>query len=275
MKKLLIDTYAHFRKTNATRMGAALSYYAMLSFIPLLLLVITVVSYLFSKDLVEGAVVSGLAHKVGSGAASYVDELIRNRGFENVNLLTALIGVAVALTGAIGVFSELDQDFDILWGDAPTKRRVSWLSKFLTQKIVALSFIPLIVILLLVSLGSSAVLDVIKTKLPEVLIQLMQIGIQFVLGVLLCMVCFRVLPNRKLPMRVIALGSLITNLMLLIGNFLVLMYIRLLVNTDVFGGAASLVGMLVWIYYSAQVFFLGASFTYIYAKDKNIIRVRD
>ncbi len=281
MISIFKETFKHWQRHNAPRMGAALSYYAMLSFIPLLLLLVTLVSYLFSKDLVQGTIVSELAHSIGRNAAQYIDELLRTIAFENISVVTAIIGAVVALIGAVGVFSELDNDFDVLWDNTvSTPVRSFWgrVRSYLKRKIIALSFIPLLTILLLVSIIGTTFFATLQTMitLPSffvVLIKVVQFAAPLILGTILFMVMYRILPNRTLPWSVLMRGALVTTILFIIGNFLVLSYIKLLVNTDVFGGAASLVGLLVWVYYSAQIFFFGASFTYVYAKSKGLIEV--
>ncbi len=284
MKKLLSDTLAHWKAHNAPRMGAALSYYAMLSFIPLLLLVVTLVSYLFNQDLVQGTIITELGKLIGRNAAYYIDQLIRSNTLQNISLTAALISAGVTIFGAIGVFGELDADFDVLW-DTPQQPKVHhsvvdrvW--KFFQSKIIAFSFIPLLALLILISIIITIFFGAIQstvTFLPGVanLIELVRIFVPLVLGTLLFTITFRILPTRKLPWRILFRGAFITTVFFIVGNFLILEYIKLLVHTDVFGGAASLVGLLIWIYYSSQIFFFGASFTYIYAKKKHLIPSRD
>ncbi len=284
MKKLIRDTITHWRSHNAPRMGAALSYYAMLSFVPLTLLLITLASYLFSRDIVQGTLITELGNTIGRSAAQYIDELLRSQTSETISITTALIGAGITIIGAIGVFGELDQDFDILW-DTPTQpstKTTFWkkVARVIQSKIVAFSLVPLLALILLVSIGVTvffgALQDVVRVAPAFVsLINLLQLLAPLGLGTILFAVIYRILPNRKLPWRIIFFGAFITALLFIIGNFLILQYIRFLVHTDVFGSAASLVGLLVWVYYSAQVFFLGASFTYVYAKKKGLIASRD
>lgn len=200
------------------------------------------------------------------------------------SFIAAVVGAIVTLLGAVGVFAELDQDFDILWGTP--KERVLHTSIWATvrayiyKKFVAFSFVPLLVVLLVLVISITVFFTTLESivSFPTSfvsLVRVVQLGAPLVLGTALFATIYRILPARKLPFRVLVFGGFVTTLLFMIGNACILAYIKLLVQTDVFGGGASLVGLLVWVYYSAQVFFLGASFTYIYSKNKGLIRERD
>lgn len=280
MKSLLQETMTHWNSRNASRMGAALSYYTMLSFIPLFVLLITVVGMIFGKDAVQGAVTSELASTIGRGAAQYIDTLIRSIELQGLNLFTAISSAVITIFGAIGIFSELDKDFDELW-DTPReqKRRFSWVTSLVAlirSKIVALSFIPILVVLLFGFMLLTIIFGSIESHIAFLpvfanLAHIAQIIVPIIFGTILFAIMYRILPSRTLPWRIVFLGAFITTLLFSIGNIGISAYIQLFVHTSVFGAAASLVGLLVWVYYSAQVFFIGASFTYVYARRKGII----
>lgn len=281
MKNLAKKTIMHWSNSNAPRMGAALSYYAMLSFIPLILLIVSAVTILFSKDVVEYALMHQLVTTIGSNASLYISEILHNSQLQDISVKAALLSAITFVIGALGVFSELDRDLDELWRvtTKPAKKKLSFIKKmgaFVHDKIMVLSVIPLLAILLIVSIGLTLFLSVVQSSIPLLppfgsLIALFQIVVPLILSTLLFTVIYRVLPNRKLPWHVLFMGGLVTSVLFGIGNLLITEYIKLLVHTSVFGGASSLVGLLVWIYYSAQVFFLGASFTYVYSTTKGII----
>lgn len=284
MKSLIKETFVHWNRHNASRMGAALSYYTMLSFIPLLVLLITVVGMMFGKDLVQGTIANELASTLGRGAARYIDGLVRSIELQNISVVAAISSGVIMLFGAISIFSELDKDFDELW-DTPRdqKRSRSWRASLITlirSRIVALSFIPILVILLFAFILLTVVFTSIGAHIAflpvfAMLLQAAQVIVPLIFGTLLFAIMYRILPSRTLPWRIVFLGALVTTLLFIIGNLCIGAYIQLFVHTSVFGAAASLVGLLVWVYYSSQVFFVGASFTYIYAKRNGIIAVRE
>lgn len=284
MTSLMKETFTHWKTHNAPRMGAALSYYAMLSFVPLLLLLVTFASSVFNKDIVQGTLVFELQKILGNDAALYIGDILRSRSIQGITLATTLITAAVTLFGAVGVFSELDQDFDALWGTpkTPKTRTTFWASiwGYAYKKLIAFSVVPLLVLILVLIVGVTVFFGAMQkiVMIPDsvaILVQIVRIVAPLILGTVLFAMVYRILPERKLPWNVLLLGALMTTVLFIVGNFLVLEYIKLLVHTDVFGGAASLVGLLVWVYYSSQIFFIGASFTYVYARRNGIIPSRE
>ena len=284
MTSLIKETLAHWKSHNAPRMGAALSYYTMLSFVPLLVLMVTVVGSLFNRDLVQGTIANELASTIGRNAARYIDTLLRSVEGQSISLFAAISSAVITIFGAIGIFSELDKDFDELWDTPRTaKKHTSWwvsLVSLIRSKIIALSFIPILVVLLFVFVVITLTFASIEAQvafLPIVakLVTLAQFVVPLVFGTLLFALIYRILPNRTLPWKVVFLGALVTTLLFIIGNICILTYIQLFLRVSAFGAAASLVGLLVWVYYSAQVFFVGASFTYVYAKRKGLIPERE
>lgn len=281
MQHIFRDTIRHWKRHNAPRMGAALSYYAMLSFVPLLLLIVILASSVFSKELVQGTLMIEITKLLGASTAQYIDGILRTSSISDATFTAAVVSAVITLFGAVGVFTELDQDFDTLW-DTPKERPVHqglraniW--GYVHKKLIAFSFVPMLVVLLVTVIAVTIFFAILEhmAVLPGALLVLIQVMAPLALGTILCAVTYRILPERKLPWRVLLVGAFATTALFLIGNFLIVEYIKLIVHTDVFGGAASLVGLLVWIYYSAQVFFLGASFTYIYAHKRGIIPRRD
>ncbi len=281
---ILIRSIRHWRSHNAPRMGAALSYYAMLSFVPLILLVVTAAAMLFSKDTVEYALMHQLITTIGPQAAMYISEILHNVPIADVSVTAAVVGASIVLVASIGAFAELDRDIDELW-DVPVQRTThasltARITHFFRTKIALLSFIPILAVLLMLSMGATVLFSFIQTALPfpssfAGIATLLQFVAPVVLGTLLFMGMYRIMPNRTLPWRVLFVGAFVTAALFMLGNVLIAQYIKLLVHVDVFGGASSLVGILVWIYYSAQIFFLGASFTYVYADHKGVIASRE
>jgi membrane protein len=284
MKNILRATIAHWKTHQAQRMGAALAYYAMLSFIPLLFLLVTIAGYVFSQDLVRGTLIIELSKTLGPNVAAYIQQVLQADMVQHFSFPAAVVSAIVTLLGAVAVFAELDQDFDILW-DTPKVRQTynslrSHIWALVHKKIITLSFVPLLTVLLLIVIAVTVVVGVLGSIVVvphavQVLVSITQLVAPVILGTLLFTTMYRLLPQRKLPWRILLWGGFITTILFVVGNVLILEYIKLLVHTDVFGPAASLVGLLVWVYYSAQVFFFGASLTYIYAKQKGLIPSRE
>jgi membrane protein len=277
MKKIIDQTWQHWKKHRAPRMGAALSYYAMLSCIPLLILMISAASVLFKKDVVEIALMHQLIPILGTNASSYISELLHATPLKNVTIVGALISGLVFIIGALGMFSELEGDLNELL-ETPEKESVVRLPFFkqvnqiIRKKIIPLSLIPLLALLLIVAISVTTLLSLLQSKLSIILpgvhfLTLFQVIIPFVLSVALFALLYSIIPNRSIPRRAIMRGSIVTSILFVVGNIIITAYIALLIRIDIFGGASSLVGFLVWVYYSAQVFFFGASYTFVYATN--------
>lgn len=281
---IISQTWQHWKAHRAPRMGAALSYYAMLSCIPLLVLVISAVSILFKKDVVEIAVMHQLLPMLGTNASLYISELLHATPLKDVTIFGAVLSGIVFIIGALGMFSELDGDLNELW-EMPEKESTKPLP-FLRQvvqtihkKIIPLSLIPVLALLLVIVIIITTLLSVLQSKLSILapgnhFFALLQIVIPFVLSATLFALLYKIIPNRPLPGRAIIRGSIVTSILFVLGNSIITTYISLLVRINVFGGASSLVGFLIWVYYSAQVFFFGASYTFVYA-TKRITPSRD
>ncbi len=275
MKNIFRETLVHWRTHHAQRMGAALAYYAMLSFVPLLFLLVTIAGYLFSIELVQGTLMIELTKTLGTSVAGYIDQAVRSVSIQQFSFTATAVSVGIILLGAVGVFAELEQDFKILWDTPiqPFKHKQTLLQHIwavVYKKIITFSFVPFLALILILVLGLSALLSVL-----EIYMGVIQFVTPVVFGTILFAVVYRLLPARTLPWRVLLLGGVVTTVLFMLGNTLILKYIKLLVHTDLFGPAASFVGLLVWTYYSAQVFFLGASFTYVYARRRKLIPSRD
>jgi len=284
MHSLLKETLVHWKTHNAPRMGAALSYYAMLSFIPLLVLLITVVGSLFSTEVVRATIASELTQTIGKSAAAYIDTLLRSIDQAQLGVGAAIASGTITIIAAIGIFSELYKDFDELWEvPSTTKTPKPWytvLKMFIRQKIAALSFIPILVVLLFAFIMVSLLLSSIETHstfLPifATVAHLLQFFVPLMLGTVLFALMYRILPGRTLPWNIVFLGALITTLLFIVGNIGIVLYIQTFLHVSIFGAAASLVGLLVWVYYSSQIFFVGASFTYVYARRMGFITARE
>lgn len=276
MTTLIKETVTHWRARNAPRMGAALAYYAMLSFVPLLIIVIMLAGSILGHELVQGTLSQYMTQFLGSSMTSYIEGLVAGAQEVSLGVLGTVISIGIIIIGAVGVFGELDRDMDELWDipAQPTKQSL-WmmLVQILRNKAVAFFIIILLAGLLFLSVGGSFVTALLAQYLPDLLVVALQFCFPLLFATILFALIYRILPSYTLPWKTLFLGAFITALFLLVGNNLIALYLKFFVHTSMFGAAASLVGLLVWVYYSAQVFFLGTSLTYVYARRKGLIAV--
>ncbi|HWC57852.1 MAG TPA: YihY/virulence factor BrkB family protein [Candidatus Paceibacterota bacterium] len=284
MKYILQETYDHWKKHNATRMGAALSFYTLFSLVPLLVLLIGLASALFDTSVIHQTIVHYISTTLGPRTAIYLSTLLNASPLSAGGTTTLAINLVVLLLGALGMFSELHSDLDQLWEVPPPvqKRRgiLGILFDYIRSKIVLLLIIPLLAVLLVLVVGIGAFLSFLQTLLPPslsitLLITALQFLAPFVFSTLLFVVVYRVLPRRTFSWKVIGMGAVVTAVCFVVGNVLIALYIALLAHIDLFGTAASLVGLLLWTYYAAQVFFFGASYTFVLARRSALMLSRD
>lgn len=251
--------------------GAALSYYTVFSIAPLLLIVISVAGLVFGADAARGAIVGQLQGLVGEDSAHAIEGLLESVSEPKEGVLSTIAGVFLLLLGATTVLAELQVALDRIWR-APERLVASGLWGWLRSRVVSLGMILGISFLLLVSLVASAAIAALGDWWGsffggwEVLAQLVNLVISFVLVTALFALIYKYLPHLRIQWKDVMLGAAVTALFFSIGKFLIGLYIGKSAVTSGFGAAGSVVVILVWVYYSAQVFLYGAEFTAAYAR---------
>lgn len=273
---LLRDSAQHFKTHHASRMGAALAYYALFSIAPLAILVIALVSTIFGNQLAQSSMLTQINHVIGNGAGDFVNSLIKSNVRASLSPLGSIASVVTIVFGMVNALSVLTVSLDELWeSDQPTDstRRIFFarLWQRIKQKFTAFSLIPFIALLFLFFVAFSVFISLYHEQFSTLygfstLIVILEPLMLFVFGTAFFAFIYRTLPARRLSMRSLLVGGAVTSTLFLLGRLLVGFYIGSIVNTTLYGAAGSLVAVLLWIYYSSQVFFYGASFTYLYSK---------
>ncbi len=259
-------------------MGASLSYYAIFSMAPLFILIIALVGIFFGTDIVEGKLLNQISDMVGANVTGYVGDIIeRNAESQGATIISGLIGFFVLLFGATGVFKELTYSLDKMWATSEEKkpRRTKGLKQILIalkKHIPSLILIIVLMTLFAASIFSSVMLQFVSDNLEAIfpnafgLIQLIEPLVSFIFVALFFGAIYHVLPKTKLPWNEIAFGASVTAVVFLMGELLIGYYLGHFVDSSTFGAASSLISIMFWVYFSAQVFFLGAAFTFSYSK---------
>ena len=282
---LIKETFSHWSNHHPGRLGAALSYYAVFSILPLFLIIIALTGLFVDKNLVQANIMYYIEDAVGVNAGEYIKNLLQGTRHQTTTIAAAIISIGTLIFGAIGVFSELNNALDELWHLEPKGKKVIekepgvWkkIVLILRHKITSFSVVPLIGILLLLSIGSTIFLPAIATKIPwlfpyEWSLKLAEIIVSLVLSTILFSLIYKILPNLKLPWKELIIGSMVTSLLFLIGKLLIGTYLTTLANTSTFGAAGALVAILLWVYYSSQVFFIGASYIFVYSRKSGYLK---
>jgi membrane protein len=250
-------------------MAAALAFYTILSLAPLLVITTAVVGFVLGEEAARGQIVAQLQGLIGSAGAEVIQTTLRHANQPRVGLIASLIGIVTLLFGASGVFVELQDDLNAVWKTA-TKEREGW-SETINERLFSFAVVLAVGFLLLVSLVVSAVLavfgTVIKDFLPELgaVVFLFNLAISLGVATTLFALMFQYLPDYRLPWRVVLIGATLTAILFNVGKYLIGLYVSHAGLANPFGAAGSVVALIVWVYYSALIFFYGAEVTHTIA----------
>jgi len=253
----------------AQSMGAALAYYTMLSIAPFLLIVISLAGMIFGVEAARGEIAAQLQGLMGREGADAVQKLLEGASKPAESITAAVAGLVLLLVGATSVFAELQDALDRIWR-APKRARQGILS-LLRARLLSFGTIAGISFLMMVSLVVSAGLAAIgKLWGPrfadwQSLVAVVNVVFSYVLTTTVFAMIYKVMPRVKVAWREVLIGATVTALLFTIGKSLIGLYIGRSGLTSGFGAAGSLVMAMVWVYYSAQIFLLGAEFTWAYA----------
>ena len=265
---LLKEAAASWSADYAPSMGAALSYYSLFSIAPLLLIVISIAGLVFGEDAARGAIFGQLQGLVGDESARAVEGVLQAADKPTQGIVSTVIGVAVLLLGATTVFGELQNALDRIWR-APAREKASGLWSLLRTRLLSFGMVLGLAFLLMVSLVLSAGLSALgKWWGPAfgALAYVVDILVSFGLITVVFALIYRFIPRVHVAWHDVWLGAAVTSLLFAVGKFLIGLYLGKATVASTFGAAGSLVVLMVWVYYSAQIFLFGAEFTWVYAQ---------
>jgi membrane protein len=267
---LLRQTVLSWLANDAPSMGAALAYYTLFSLAPLMLIVVSVAGMLFGADAARGEIEAQLASLMGAAGARAVQDLLASVRQPAQGSLATGLGLLLLLLGATSVFAELQNALDRIWHAEASWHAGAWLTLVRTR-LLAFGLILAIAFLLLVSLLFSAALALLGHWLGPVLglwstlADLCNALAAFALLTALFALIYKMMPRARVQWRDVWIGALFTSTLFSFGRYLIGLYIGRSGIVSGFGAAGSLVAILLWVYYSAQIFLLGAQFTWVYA----------
>lgn len=268
--QLIKQSIVAWSDDHAPSMGAALAFYSAFSLAPLLIIVIGVAGAVFGADAARGAVVAQLAGLVGTPAAEAIQAMLKATRDSTTGIVATVIGAGTLLVGATTVLVELQDDLDRIWKVPPRQGGSLWW--ILRARFLSLGLILGIGFLLLVSLVLTGLLAGFGTYwgayFPRAAVLVLQIcNYVFSLAVITLLVAmlYKWLPNVPIAWKDVWIGALITALLLSAGQMAIGLYLGQTAMASIYGAAGTMVILLLWLYYSAQVFLLGAEFTRVYA----------
>lgn len=266
---LIKQTFAAWLDDRAPRMAAALAFYTLFSIAPLLIIVVAVAGLFFGQEEVRLQIAGQIQTLVGSNGADAVMTMMQSMSKPSYNIIAALVGLVTLLIGATGVFGELQDSLNAIWKvTSPSGQGILALIK---ERFLSFVMVLVLGFLLLVSLVISTALAALGDLLTNTLLdfrsmlQVLDFVFSFGVVTLLFAMIYKILPDASIKWGDVWIGAVTTALFFTIGKILIGWYLGRSSVASAYGAAGSLVIVLIWVYYSAQILFFGAELTYAYA----------
>lgn len=268
---ILLASFKGFSNDKGFKLSASLAYYTIFSLAPLLMLIISLASIFFGQDAIQGKVFSEIRGLIGDNAAGQVQTMIKNVELSGKTNLAFIIGIAVLLIGATRVFIEIQDSINYIWR-VKAKPKRGWV-KMIKDRILSSSLIISLGFLLIVSFVVNGLIlalkDILLQVLPDItviFINMLNVMISFIVISILFGIIFKFLPDVMISWKDVKWGAFFTTILFMIGRILIGIYIQTTGTGSTYGAAGSLMVILVWIYYTAAILYLGAEFTQAYAE---------
>jgi membrane protein len=271
LPKVLLTTFKGFSEDKGLKLSAALAYYTVFSIGPLLLLMMALVSIVYGHAATEGKIFNELNGLLGASAAKQVQEIIKNIQVSGETNFALFVSIATLVIGATSVFIEIQDSLNMIW-KLKAKPKRGWL-QFLKNRLLSGSLIISLGFLLVVSLVVNGAIEALLgllgeyfSEITEIVMIGMNLIITFIVIVILFGIIFKFLPDAKIKWKHVRTGAIFTALLFMVGRYLIGLYIKSTGTESTYGAAGSIVVILVWIYYSAVILYMGAEFTQVYAE---------
>lgn len=272
LSQMLKDSFTAWNKDNAPRLGAALAFYTILSISPLVILVVAIVSLVFARSSAQAHLLDQVQSLMGPEGRTAVQSMLASGQKASSGIVATLIGLATLLFGASGVFGELRSALNTIWEAKP--KHQSGILGMLKERVFSFGMVFSVGFVLLVSLMASAGLAA-MTKffnslipMPPLVLGCLNFAISLLGIAVLFALILKYVPETEVRWSDVRVGATATALLFTIGKSLLGLYLGKASPGSAYGAAGSLVVMVIWIYYSAQIFFFGAEFTHVYAMSK-------
>jgi membrane protein len=279
MKKylgLFKQTITEFSQDKVPRLGAALAYYTIFSLAPLLLIAIAIAGIVFGHDAAQNKIFEQLRGVLGATTAAGVQEMVKNAAKPKTGTIATVLGIVTLILGASGVFGQLKDALNTIWDVKPKEGR--GIMGMIKDRFLSFAMVFGLGFLLLVSLIIDTVIAAMGkyagNHLPggEALWHIVELVFSFCVITVLMAGIFRLLPDLKIEWRDVWLGAALTSILFVLGKFALGIYFAKSAVGSSFGAAGSLVLVLLWVYYSAQILLFGAEFTQVFARSHGSLK---
>jgi membrane protein len=266
---LFKETFSEFSEDKAPRLGAALAYYTIFSIGPLLLIAVAMAGLFFGEEAAQGKISGELGKVFGSEMAKSLEQMIQAAAKPKSGTIATIIGVVTLMLGASGVFGQLKDALNTIWN--VEQKKAAGIMGFVKERFLSMAMVLGIGFLLLVTLVLDTAIAAMGGYVSrfvggEAVANILSLVLSFAVAVVLFAAIFRILPDLKIAWRDVWLGAVITAVLFVVGKWGLGIYLGKAAPGSAYGAAGSLVILLIWVYWSAQILFLGAEFTQVYAR---------
>ena len=268
IKEITYKTYDQFLDDKGFKMAAALSYYAAFSLGPLLIICISIAGFIFGEEAVRGELSSQITYLIGKEGAEMVEIIIKGASNLTTGFIAGIISLILLVLGSLGVFVELQESLNIIWGVEPKPGRGIW--GFLKTRVTSFSMVIATGFLMMISLIINTFIGLLYKLLGEYVnpafpaTEIINLVSSFIIITLLFAFMFKYLPDVIISWRYVWIGAVITSILFSVGKYLIGLYLGNSSYSSTYGAAASFIIIFIWIYYSGIILFLGAEFTQVY-----------
>ena len=273
MPTLIKETCFEWYADRGSRLGAALAFYTLFSLAPLLIIITAIAALAYGQEVAHAQIMRQVDELIGADGAKAIRTVIENASRPSSGITATLIGLATLLFGATVVFSELQDALNTIW-KIPPKTERGMIIGIARDRFLSFTMVLSLGFLLLVSMLANTVFNAITQNLGDILpgrryiLSTANMVLLFAVVTMLFAVIYKVLPDTTILWGDVIIGAVATALLFLAGKFLIGLYLVYSSVVSVYGAAGSLVVVLVWMYYSAQIFYFGAEFTKVYAMHR-------
>lgn len=271
--KVIVESFKGFAADKIPKYSAALAYTTIFSLGPLLIVIIFLCSIFFGQEATQGKIYEQMQQFIGNDAALQIETIIKNASLSDKGNFAVIIGIATLIFGATAVFAEIQDSINTIWGLKAKPKKGVW--KIIRNRFLSFSVVVSLGFLLLVSLAISTVIEALNERLrasfPDVavvLFYILDLVISFVIITALFAIIFKVLPDAKTKWKDVFPGAIASGILFMIGKFAISFYIGKSHVGSTYGAAGSLVVILLWVYYSAMILYLGAEFAKAWTVSK-------
>ncbi|WP_075342256.1 YihY/virulence factor BrkB family protein [Tenacibaculum agarivorans] len=260
MIRFVKEVFNHFLNSNTFQKGAALAYYGVFSILPIIVIVTSLLGLFFGKETVSGEIYNQLKDTLGNNGANQIQEIIKNQHIHHNNLMTTIIGFVTLALSASGMFSQIHNSFNSIW-NIKAKPRNSILN-YLSKHFFAFATLITLFFILLISTTIHAFLIHHAQNLSNEFrfVYLYEHFISFIIAAFAFAIMFKFLGDAIVHWKIALLGGTLTSLLFLFGKVGIAIYISHSHISSTFGSASVLALLMLWVYYTSQIIFLGASF---------------